>query len=156
MSPRPRDPLHLLACALIGAVILVLPWPVGRVGNGQTFAGAVAATTRELHRSAYSALAAHQAFRANLDTPGSGEDVLPVRVREGLSILGNEGSGVRRYAMSAGISGNLWVFQQMVASAWPRKLESGAEARFQLVSEPLPPGCSVIASRKEVLLAYCP
>ncbi len=150
-----RDPLRV-ASVVVMAVILVLPWPVGRVGNGQVFAGAVVATTRELHTAAWRALSHFGEFRRNVETPGSGEHVLPPRVREALSIFSGEGRGVKRFAVSDGVSASAWDMQQLVASAWPRKVEPGAATRVQLASEPLAPGCSVIDGRTEILLVYCP
>ncbi|MGE5359766.1 MAG: hypothetical protein ACM3NQ_12180 [Bacteroidales bacterium] len=156
MIRRPRDPVHAAAAAATLAIVLTMPWPVGPIGNGQTVAGALVATSRELHVTAYRALKHRQDFRANLDTPRSGEQVLPGRVQEVLSILEGEGRGVKRYAVSGGLSADLWDRQQLVVATWPRKLEPNANARFQLQSEPMPAGCSLVDKRKDVLLAYCP
>lgn len=156
MTMRPRDPLRLAVCVLFTAAFLKLPWPLGQLSKGQTVATAVIATTRELHATAARSLAQAGKFQSQIETPGSGEYVLPGRVQEMLSILRKEGRGVKRYALSPRLAEDLWTFQVMVSSAWPLRLEPAAKARFVLSVEGLPTGCFVVGRREEVLLAYCP
>lgn len=73
-----------------------------------------------------------------------------------LAILKGEGRGVKRYSVSDAIAADEWTLQQLVSSAWPRKFERNANARFLYNTEPLPPGCSPIERREDVSLAYCP
>jgi hypothetical protein len=73
-----------------------------------------------------------------------------------LSLLREDARGVKRYDLSPSLAADTWTLQVMVSSAWPRRLEPGADARFVLESERVPSGCSLVARREEVLLAYCP
>jgi hypothetical protein len=111
-------------------------------------------TIRDVHRSAARAVGAPAVFQANLNTPRAGEEVLPVSVREMVAML--EAHDVERYALSDRVASNVWVYQQVVASAWPRRLERDTNARFVRIGEPTTPGCSLIESRTEVSLVHCP
>ncbi|HEY3384715.1 MAG TPA: hypothetical protein VGK32_23380 [Vicinamibacterales bacterium] len=133
--------------------ILFLPWPDG---GGRFFFRCVATTTLNLATSPLRLLRGFDAFQANLNTPQAGEYVLPGRVRDMLAILRGPGRGVKRYQLSESIAANDWVMQQIVASSWPRTLESGAHARFVLDRDPAMPGCSVMGRQGEVALVYCP
>jgi hypothetical protein len=66
------------------------------------------------------------------------------------------GHGVQQYRVSVSIAGDAWEYQQIVASAWPRRLEKEAKALFVLNAEPITPGCHVIEKQKEVSFVYCP
>ena len=66
------------------------------------------------------------------------------------------GHEVERYQLSNSIAGDEWVAQQIVATAWPRKLENGAKAEFVLNGEPLGSSCRLIEKQREVSLVYCP
>jgi hypothetical protein len=66
------------------------------------------------------------------------------------------GHGVEQYRVSVPIAEDAWGYQQIVASAWPRKLEREAKARFILNTEPVTPGCHLIEKQSEVSLVYCP
>jgi hypothetical protein len=156
MTSRPRDRAHLLIAAAVALATLVLPWPVGPIGEWHAFHRAVPETARELYAIARLRLGHLAEFRALVETPGSGQEVLPWQVREMLAMLDGAGRGVRKYDISDGIASSEWTRQQLVASTWPRRMERGAKVRFQLTTEPLPDGCHVIAGRKETLLAYCP
>lgn len=132
--------------------VLFLPWPDG---DGYPLYRCVATTVRDLSTAAVKTAGHFGAFQAAIDTPGAGEYVLPDRVQEMVAILRGPGRGVKRYQLSDAIAANGWVLQQMVASAWPRKLERDAKARFILNEEPVPPGCSVMDRQREVSLVYC-
>lgn len=137
---------------VIVVALLCVPWPGGR-GHWSFFR--VAATTiRDVHRTAVDTLGGLASFHARLNTPRSGEDVLPVSVREMVSML--EAHEVERYVVSDEVVADVWAYQQIIASAWPRRLEPDARARFMLNTEPAMPGCSLVESRTAVSLVHCP
>ncbi len=143
----------LVFSVCVFAAILLVPWPDAR---GPFFLSSVGITVRDLHRSALGTLGRFRAFQADLNTPRSGEQVLPIQVQEALTILRGRGRAVKRYQLSDSMAANDWVLQQMVASAWPRKLEKGATARFVLNTDPVIPGCTLVDRQREVSLVYCP
>jgi hypothetical protein len=147
-----RDRAALAFSVVIFGVLLCVPWP-GGIGHWSFFRSVVS-TIRDVHRSAANALGAPAVFQANLNTPRAGEEVLPVSVREMVAML--EAYKVERYALSDRVAENAWVYQQIVASAWPRRLERDAKAKFLRKAEPGTPGCSLIESRTEVSLVHCP
>jgi hypothetical protein len=147
-----RDGAAFAFSVVIFGVLLWVPWP-GGIGHW-SFYRSVVSTIRDVHRSAAKAVGAPTVFQANLNTPRAGEEVLPVSVREMVAML--EAHNVERYALSDRVAANVWVYQQIVASAWPRRLERDAKARFVHIAEPATPGCSQIESRTEVSLVHCP
>jgi hypothetical protein len=152
-AARPyRDRAALAVSVGVIGVLLWVPWP-GGIGHWSFFRSVVS-TVRDVHKSAASVLRAPAAFQANLNTPRAGEHVLPVSVREIVAML--EAHRVERYALSDRVAANEWVYQQTVASAWPRRLERDAKARFRRNDEPTTPACSLIESRTEVSLVHCP
>jgi hypothetical protein len=132
--------------------ILCVPWPGGR--DQWSFFRSVVTTVRDVNRTAASTLRSFWLFQSNLNTPAAGEEILPVSVREMVSML--EAHRIERYMISGGVAANAWVYQQIIASAWPRTLEHDAKARFFLNTEPPMPGCSLVDSRTEVSLVHCP
>jgi hypothetical protein len=147
-----RDGAALALSVVVFGVLLWIPWP-GGIGHW-SFYRSVVSTIRDVHRSAARAVGAPAVFQANLNTPRAGEDVLPVSVREMVAML--EAHEVDRYGLSDRVASNVWVYQQVVASAWPRRLERDANAKFVRIAEPTTPGCSLIESRTEVSLVHCP
>ena len=57
---------------------------------------------------------------------------------------------------SESIEADSWGFQQIVTSAWPRKLEKEAKAEFVLNGEPVLSSCQLVDKQREVSLVYCP
>jgi hypothetical protein len=131
--------------------MLFLPWPDG---GSQPFFKAVATTILDLNRNALAALERFDTFQTDINTPNSGEQVLGTRVQEMLAML--RGHGVEQYRLSDSIAADAWVTQQIVATAWPRKLERDARAVFVLAAETPSPGCIVMDKQREVTLVYCP
>ena len=147
-----RNTASLVFSVVIYIAILLAHWP-GGAGQWRFFTSA-GATVRDLDSSVVTSLGRFRAFQADLDTAQAGEDVLPSMVREMLTML--RGHGVARYQLSDSVARDGWRFQQMVASAWPSKLEKDAEARFVLNTEPVMPGCVVIEKQRQVSLVHCP
>jgi hypothetical protein len=132
--------------------VLCMPWPGGR---GQpSFENSVRTTIQSLHDALAGSLADFAVFQARINTPRSGEDVLPNSVREIVAMLDEH--RVDRYQLSQALANDTWVFQQIVASAWPRKLEGDAPVRFVLNTEPTVTGCSLVARLAEISLVRCP
>ena len=139
----------VLATAVFVAALFVR-WPDAQ----QPFYQAVGRTSRDLNVAVARGVTEFGAFHANLNTPLSGEYVLPASVLEMLAMLRTH--GIERYQISDTIAADAWVAQQIVVSAWPRKLERDARARFVHNAEPVPAACRLIEKRREVTLVHCP
>jgi fibro-slime domain-containing protein len=147
-----RHITSVLAPAVALIVTLFLPWP----GGPGSFLSSIEATVRDLNGTVTGILTGgFQTFQANLDTPQAGEQqALPLEVLEMLTMLRDH--GVERYQISNALAANAWVLQQIVASAWPRRLDTQAQARFIRIAEPLAPDCTPIDKRTVVSLVHCP
>jgi len=146
-----RNTASLVFSVSIVIVTLVLPWPDGAY---QLSFRAVESTARHLNTSAMKVLGSFGAFQADINSPHSGEYVLPRRVQEMLAML--RAHAVEQYRVSDLIAGDAWGYQQIVASAWPSKLEKAAKAGFVLNQEPITAGCTLIEKQSEVSLVDCP
>jgi len=146
-----RNTESLVFSVLIIVAILFMPWEDG----GQSpFYSSVGGTIRTLNGTAVTMLRRFDAFQADINKPHSDESILPIRVQEMLTML--RGHGVERYRVSESIEADSWGFQQIVASAWPRKLEKEAKAEFVLNGEPVLSNCQLVDKQREVSLVYCP
>lgn len=146
-----RNTASLVFSVFVLIVILFMPWP----GSGyQLSFQAVETTARHLNSTAIRVLGSFRAFQVDINNPQTGEHVLPLRVQEMLKMLRRH--GVQQYRVSVSIAEDAWGFQQIVASAWPRKLEKEARTGFVLNAEPITPGCNLIEKQREVSLVYCP
>ena len=146
-----RNTASLVFSVVVFVVILLMPWEEsGRYPFFKSIEGSI----RHLNGTAITMLSRVGAFQADMNNPQSDESILPVRVQDMMTML--RGHGVERYQLSDSIVADLWVFQQTVASAWPRKLEKDAKARFVLNGEPVAPSCQLIDKQREVSLVYCP
>jgi PA14 domain len=146
------DKAAFVFSVVIFVSILCVPWPGGR--GHWSFFRSVVKTVRDVNRTGASTLGSFRVFHSNLNTPAAGEEILPLSVREMVSML--EAHRIERYMISGGVAADAWVYQQIIASAWPRTLEHDAKARFFLNTEPPMSGCSLIDSRTEVSLVHCP
>jgi hypothetical protein len=153
MTTAYRNRSSLIFSVIVFTAVLFLPWPDGR---GWLLCRCVATTARNLNTTAVRVLRNFGAFQADLNTPRAGEYVLPPQVQQVLTMLGGRGRGVGRYQISDAIAANPWVLQQIVTSAWPRRLEKDAKARFVLNDEPVMPGCTLIDQQRDISLVYCP
>jgi len=131
--------------------IMLLPWPGA---SGWSFFTSVGETFRDLNRTAVGIPARSRAFQAAINTPETGEYVLSINVQEMLTLL--RGHGVERYQLSNSIAADPWSVQQIVTSAWPRRLEKDAKARLVLNVEPAIVGCTLIDKQPDVSLVRCP
>lgn len=148
-----RNTPALVFSVLIFVATLLMPWPGGT--DGWILVRSVATTIRDLNRGTGRAVAGYRTFQANLNSPRTGENVaLPASVREMIAMLSRH--DVERYQLSDALAADAWVYQQVVASAWPRKLEKDATARFVLNAESVAAGCSLIDRQTEVSLVHCP
>jgi hypothetical protein len=135
----------------VAACVALLLLPRGPWGLLDTLMG----TARQLGAATSVSLTHFSTFRANLDTPHAGEArAIPARVLTMVELLDRYGPD--RYALSPAVSENNWVHQQMVATAWPRRLERDAPERFILSTEPIPVSCHLVESEGEVTLVRCP
>jgi hypothetical protein len=143
---RSRQALAFSACAYLA--ILFLPRADGGLYR------AVTTTTRDLNLSAIAMLRRLEGFQSDLNTSRAGEQrAVPERVLAMLALLDRH--GLDRYQLSDGISVDGSIFQQMIASAWPRTLERDAPARFVLEGETIPSSCAVKDRQGDVALVYC-
>ena len=109
-----------------------------------------------LLRSTFHAVRDFRSFYMNLETPNSGEQVLPAAVREMLALLRTH--GLASYRVSEGImtSEGTLIYQRIVESAWPRRIDPKSRHEFRFVSEPATSGCAEIERKREVALVLCP
>ncbi len=130
-------------------MVMLLPWPGGGLWR------AVFLTVRDYQIPALRQLLELSQFQANIATPGAGEHVVKPEARTMVRLL--ERHGLTRYRLSPLLAdNNSFITQQVVASAWPRRLEVTADALFLTEAEPVPAGCKVTASLEGILLARCP
>jgi hypothetical protein len=135
--------------ALVFAAILATPWPEGR---GSPLFRSVDATVRDLARAIGHAAIDPRGFQANLVVPLSGEEVIGPMAEEAVTML--RGRSVDRYELSQGVAASDWTYQQIVATAWPRKREAAAHVRVVLSTEPT--ACQLLQQGRYVSLVYCP
>jgi hypothetical protein len=133
------------------AALVLMPWPAGR---SAPFFRSVGLTTIELAASVGRVLHDLRSFQSNLSVPLAGEEegAGPV-AQEAAAML--RAKGIDRYQLSPAIAANDWVYEQVIACAWPRKRESGAHVRVVLNTEPAT-GCEPVSQDKYVSLVYCP
>jgi PA14 domain len=129
-------------------MVMLLPWPGGGLWR------AVFLTLRDYQIPALRQILDWSQFQANIATPGAGGQVLPPEVRTMVRLL--ERDALTRYRLSPLLADSTFLAQQVVASAWPRRLEATADALFLLDAEPVPAGCKVTASLEGIVLARCP
>jgi hypothetical protein len=89
-----------------------------------------------------------------LPRPGGEIEAIPGSVLEMVAVLDRR--GLATYRLSASIVANNWVYQQMIATAWPRTLEPHARALFILPGEGVPPNCTLTDKEEDVSLVSCP
>jgi hypothetical protein len=140
----------MAASAGIVTAILLMPWPDG---HGAPLVRSVAVTLTDLARAVVSVLHDPRGFQANLVQPLAGEQVVGPRVQQAVAML--RAQGVDRYQLSAGVAADDWTYQQIVATAWPRRRDPDAHATLVLNTEPTG-GCSVVTKGRDVSLVDCP
>lgn len=144
-----RSNLAFAASLVVWLALLFLPG-----GEGGLYR-AVVETTGELHAAVFGGLRNLPLFRSNLNTPRAGERaVLPGAAVEVVAML--DAHGLSTYRLSPSMYGNNWLIQQVVASAWPRKLEPDAHALFIWNDDGIPAGCTLRDRATEVRLVACP
>ena len=147
-----RRPIALAIPLLVVVGILFLPWPDGR---GKPFGQWVRQTAGDLQRDLVRLSSSERRleFQANLNTPEAGEFVLPLSVREMLTILRKR--GLPEYRISSVLASDEWTKQQIVASAWPKRLEPEAAALFLANDELIAGNCDLVERQEVVTLVYC-
>ncbi len=108
-----------------------------------------------LMRSTFHAVRDFRSFQANLATPNSGEQVLPAPVREMLALLRAHHLTAYRVSERIMTAEETLIYQRIVESAWPRRIDSRSGHEFRFVSEPPTPGCAEIERKKEISLVLC-
>jgi hypothetical protein len=87
-------------------------------------------------------------------TPGSGEDVLPEKVRTILSLTRKHPLANYRLEKSFEKDGDLT--QRIVEAVWPLKMEKTSPYLFGLTTEiKNDPNCEIVDQKEDVALAYC-
>jgi hypothetical protein len=140
----------LAVSAGIVTAILLMPWPDG---HGAPLVRSVAATLTDVARAVGRVFEHPRSFQSNLSVPLAGEEVVGPTVQQAVGML--RAKGVDRYQLSSAIAGNDWVYEQIVASAWPRRRERDAHVRVILNTEPTT-GCELMSRDTDVSLVYCP
>lgn len=108
-----------------------------------------------LLRSTFHAVRDFLSFQANLATPNSGEQALPAPVREMLALLRSHRLTAYRVSERIMTAEETLIYQRIVESAWPRRIDSTSGHEFRFVSEPPTPGCEEIERKKEISLVLC-
>lgn len=108
---------------------------------------------RALYRDFWS----HRAtLQQDWKTALSGEEVLAPKVRTALALLRDQHVESFRYSPAVAHEPDASVIQRIAESAYPIRLTPTARHVLALAGEPLDPGCKVLASQQEVVLASCP
>lgn len=130
-----------IAIILAAFVILYRP-PIGK-------------SIENVFRSALHVARDFKTFQSNLETPNAGEHVLPPSVREMLTLL--RAHRLDTYRVSEGIAAadEALIYQRIVESAWPRRMDPRSGHEFRFVFEPATSGCTQIERKKEVALVFC-
>lgn len=106
-------------------------------------------------RSALHAARDFKTFQSNLETPNAGQHVLPASVREMMALLRSHRLDNYRVSERIATAQEALIYQRIVESAWPRRMDSASGHEFRFVSEPATSGCTEIERRKEVALVFC-
>jgi hypothetical protein len=108
---------------------------------------------RALYRDFWS----HRAtLQQDWKTARSGEEVLAPKVRTMLALLREQRVESFRYSRAIAHEPDASVIQRIAESAYPIRLTPTARHLLALSGEPLDPGCKVLASQQEVVIAACP
>jgi len=114
-------------------------------------------TLAELKKSNLSTIQDFKLSLTNIFSPNSGQEVLPVQVRQMLSLL--QTHHIASYQLSNQLDLNLLIKQRIVESAWPIKMDKRSPYLLGLVEEikrtPIWRNCAVIDQREDVTLVYC-
>ena len=110
----------------------------------------------KLFRSTFYAVRDVRSFQMKLDTPYSGENVLPTPVQEMLSLLRTH--HLKDYRVSEPIrdAENGLIYQRVVESAWPTRINPSSKNKFAFISESdVTTGCTEQERKKEIALVFC-
>ena len=113
-------------------------------------------TVGNLFRSSYHVVRDFSSFQTNLQTPHSGEQVLPPAVQEMLTFI--RAYHLKNYQISEEISTaeNGLIYQRIIESAWPIKMDPKSKNRFIFVSERDSTfDCVEKERKKEIALVCC-
>jgi len=89
-----------------------------------------------------------------IETPGTGEQVLPPPVRSMLALV--RSNRVSSFRYSEAIGANEEVRQRLLEGALPSRYVPTAAYLLLVGGEQVPPACSTVASREGVILVHCP
>lgn len=108
-----------------------------------------------LFRSTFHAARNFRAFQSNLEMPNAGEQMLPASVREMLALLRTHRLDTYRVSERIMTAEEALIYQRIVESAWPRRMDSGSGHEFRFAFEPATSGCTEIERKKEVAMTAC-
>jgi PA14 domain len=145
----------LIFSAGVLAAFALMPWPAG---SSAPFFKSVGLTVIELGGSLDRLRHHPRRFQSNLSVPLAGEDEgVGPHVEQAVNLL--RMAGIDRYQLSPPIAANEWLYEQIVASAWPRRREPDAHVRvvlnYELSAGP-PAGCEVLGRDRSISLVHCP
>lgn len=91
---------------------------------------------------------------ANIFSPNSGQEVLPVQVQRMLSLLHTH--HIASYQLSNQLDRDIEIKQRIIEAAWPIKMDSTSSYLLSVLTETKNnPTCLVIDQNKDIALEYC-
>ena len=92
---------------------------------------------------------------ANIFTPNSGQEALPIQVQQMVSLLRTQHA--TSYRLSDQIASDPSIVQRITESAWPIKMEPTSSYRLISLTETnSDPACVLLDQREDVALVHCP
>ena len=130
---------RLIVAAVLAIVLLRTPAPN---------------TLADLARANLSTALHPELVLGDLFRPNSGQEVLPVQVRQALSLL--QMHQVTSYRLSKQLDSNPLLRQRTIESAWPIQISPTSAYRLALLGETgSDVGCVVVDQREDIALEYC-
>lgn len=97
-----------------------------------------------------------ETLRREWRTERAGETVLPGKVQTMLALLREQRAATFRYSDAIAHDPNTSIVQRIAEGAYPIRWSASAQHFLSLAHEAVDARCTRLASRDEVVLAYCP
>jgi|GEM_PF-2357526 len=111
-------------------------------------------TWKNLRRSNLDAVQSPRQTLTSIFAPNSGQEVLPFRVQQMLSLL--KTNRITSYQLSDQLNSDILINQRIIEAAWPIKNDPEAQHVLRYLNETMKqPSCIVVDKRKDIALDYC-